>query len=118
MGSKRRQAMGDDGYVRATFTQPRNEARQTARAFLDRWPVAAYMSAVECWRKLPGVRSDSRREDRVQPSSAKKLRESRLCEKLGGKSGRTAASAGGATVFMSYTVGEGSNPACAAAGAA
>jgi hypothetical protein len=43
----------DDGFVRETFTQPRDEARRTARAFLDRYPTAAYMSAVEHWRELP-----------------------------------------------------------------
>lgn len=43
----------EDGYVRQTFTQPRDEARRTAREFLDRWPAAAYMSVVETWRKLP-----------------------------------------------------------------
>jgi hypothetical protein len=42
-----------DGFVRETFTQPREEARRTARAFLDRYPAAAYMSAVEHWRELP-----------------------------------------------------------------
>lgn len=50
----RRVAGRDDGYVRETFTQPRQDARQTARAFLDRWPAAAYMSEVETWRELPG----------------------------------------------------------------
>jgi len=49
-GSRRRD---DDGFVRETFTQPRDEARRTARAFLDRYPAAAYMSAVEHWRELP-----------------------------------------------------------------
>ena len=48
----RRQPKADDGYVRETFSQPR--ARQTARAFLDRWPAAADMSKVETWRELPG----------------------------------------------------------------
>jgi hypothetical protein len=46
MAARRRQAKADDGYARETFTQPREQARQTARAFLDRWPAAAYMSAV------------------------------------------------------------------------
>jgi hypothetical protein len=53
MAARRRQSKADDGYARETFTQPRDKARQTARAFLDRWPVAAYMSAVESWRELP-----------------------------------------------------------------
>ena len=54
MATRRRQSKADDGYARETFTQPREEARRTARAFLDRWPAAAYMSAVESWRELPG----------------------------------------------------------------
>jgi hypothetical protein len=54
MAARLRQARADDGYARETFTQPRDQARQTARAFLDRWPAAAYMSQVETWRELPG----------------------------------------------------------------
>ena len=33
---------------------PRDEARARARDFLNRYPKAAYMSAVESWRELPG----------------------------------------------------------------
>ena len=44
----------DDGYLRVTFTMPRDEARSRARDFLNRYPKAAYMSAVESWRELPG----------------------------------------------------------------
>jgi hypothetical protein len=44
----------DDGFVRETFTLPRLKARAQARAFLDRWPAAGYMSKVERWRELPG----------------------------------------------------------------
>ncbi|MGX9393834.1 hypothetical protein ACWX0K_13390 [Nitrobacteraceae bacterium UC4446_H13] len=54
MAARRRQAKVDDGFLRETFSQPRAEARQMARAFLDRWPAAAYLSAVESWRELPG----------------------------------------------------------------
>ena len=54
MAARRRRAMADDGFARETFTQPREQARQTARAFLNRWPAAAYMTAVESWRELPG----------------------------------------------------------------
>jgi hypothetical protein len=54
MAARRRQAEADEGFARETFTQPRDQARQTARAFLDRWPAAAYMSVVESWRELPG----------------------------------------------------------------
>jgi hypothetical protein len=54
MRARRRQARADDGFARETFTQPRDQARETARAFLGRWPAAAYMSVVESWRELPG----------------------------------------------------------------
>jgi hypothetical protein len=42
----------DDGYLRETFTLPRDEARLKARDFLTRYPKAGYMSAVESWREL------------------------------------------------------------------
>jgi hypothetical protein len=45
-----------DGFLRQTFALPRPEARQKAREFLDAFPKAAYMSAVESWRELPGDR--------------------------------------------------------------
>ena len=41
-----------DGFVRETFALPRPAARAEARRFLDRFPPAAYMSAVESWRQL------------------------------------------------------------------
>jgi hypothetical protein len=44
----------DDGFLRETFTLPRNAARLKARDFLSRYPKAGYMSAVESWRELPG----------------------------------------------------------------
>ena len=43
----------DDGYLRETFTLPRDKARARARDFLARYPKAAYMSGVESWRELP-----------------------------------------------------------------
>jgi len=43
----------DDGYLRETFTLPRDKARTKARDFLTRYPRQAYMSAVESWRELP-----------------------------------------------------------------
>jgi len=43
----------DDSYVRETFTAPRAEARETAKAWLRRFPKAAYGSEVETWRELP-----------------------------------------------------------------
>ena len=44
----------DDGYLRESFTLPRDKARTKARDFLARYPKAAYMSGVESWRELPG----------------------------------------------------------------
>ena len=43
----------DDGYLRATFTLPREQARAKARDFLTRYPKAAYLSSVESWRVTP-----------------------------------------------------------------
>jgi hypothetical protein len=43
----------DDGYLRETFSLPRDKARTKARDFFTRYPKAAYMSAVESWRELP-----------------------------------------------------------------
>jgi hypothetical protein len=43
-----------DGYLRETFTLPREKARAKARDYLARYPKAGYMSAVESWRELPG----------------------------------------------------------------
>ena len=42
-----------DGFLRETFTLPRETARAKARDFLNRYPKAGYMSAVESWRELP-----------------------------------------------------------------
>ena len=42
-----------DGFLRETFTLPREQARAKARDFLTRYPKAGYMSAVESWRELP-----------------------------------------------------------------
>jgi hypothetical protein len=44
----------DDGYLRETFTLPRDKARTRARDYFARYPKAAYMSCVESWRELPG----------------------------------------------------------------
>jgi hypothetical protein len=44
----------DDGFLRETFTLPRDKARTKARDFLTCYPKAAYMSSVESWRELPG----------------------------------------------------------------
>ena len=52
-GGQRRALKSDDGFVRETFSEPRENARQVARAFFDRFPKQAYMSEVERWRELP-----------------------------------------------------------------
>ena len=49
----RRKERRQDGFVRESFTLPRESARAAARAFLDRFPKQAYMSEVERWRELP-----------------------------------------------------------------
>lgn len=54
MAARGQRATAEDGYVRETYTLPRDEARARARAILDRWPAAAYMTAVDTWRELPG----------------------------------------------------------------
>jgi hypothetical protein len=41
----------DDGFLRETYTLPREAARSKAREFLQRYPKQAYMSAVESWRE-------------------------------------------------------------------
>ncbi|SHL59796.1 hypothetical protein SAMN05444159_6327 [Bradyrhizobium lablabi] len=47
------QRKAGDGYLRETFTLPRDKARTKARDFLARYPKQAYMSSVESWRELP-----------------------------------------------------------------
>jgi hypothetical protein len=42
-----------DGFLRETFTLPREKARAKARDFLTRYPKGGYMSVVESWRELP-----------------------------------------------------------------
>lgn len=41
-----------DGFVRETFTLPRDAARAKAREILDRYPIAGYSTTVEFWRTL------------------------------------------------------------------
>ncbi len=52
----RRKRQAADGFLRESFTLPRQAAREKARQFLDSYPKAAYLSAVESWRELPGDR--------------------------------------------------------------
>lgn len=48
-----RRTRASDGFVRETFSLPRDQARAKAKAFLKSYPNAAYMSKVEWWRELP-----------------------------------------------------------------
>ncbi len=41
-----------DTWRRETFTLPRDEARETAKTWFDRFPKAAYMTEIESWREL------------------------------------------------------------------
>lgn len=41
-----------DGFVRKTFSLPREEARAKAKSILEAYPQAAYMTKVESWRAL------------------------------------------------------------------
>jgi hypothetical protein len=51
--AKRVDAAGD-GFLRQSFTLPREEARAVARRWFDDYPKAAYWTEVESWRLLPG----------------------------------------------------------------
>lgn len=42
----------DDGFVRETFTLPRDHARAKAREILKRHPAGGYSTTVEFWREL------------------------------------------------------------------
>ncbi|QUS40557.1 hypothetical protein RPMA_18235 [Tardiphaga alba] len=45
-----------DGFVRETFTLPRDAARAKAREILQRYPAGGYSTTVEFWQKLPDGR--------------------------------------------------------------
>lgn len=38
-------------FVRETFVLPRDDAREKAREWFDRYPKAAYWTSVESWRQ-------------------------------------------------------------------
>jgi hypothetical protein len=59
--SKRRSARPSTGVTdgvwrREAFCLPRNEAREKAREWFERYPKAAYMTEIESWRELPDDR--------------------------------------------------------------
>ena len=43
-----------DGFVRETFSLPREQARAKAREWLARWPKQAYWTEIESWAERPG----------------------------------------------------------------
>jgi len=47
-------AKGRDGFVRETFRLPRQDARDKAREWFDRWPKQAYWTEIESWFERPG----------------------------------------------------------------
>jgi hypothetical protein len=48
-----RRSLRGDSYRRDTFALPREAARAKAREMFNRYPKAAYMTAIESWRELP-----------------------------------------------------------------
>jgi len=51
-GGRASAARRDAAWRRETFCLPRNEARQKAREWFERFPKAAYMTEIESWRVL------------------------------------------------------------------
>lgn len=43
-----------DGFLRETFSLPREDAREKAREWFGRWPKQAYWTAIETWAERPG----------------------------------------------------------------
>ncbi|MCT8999953.1 hypothetical protein [Chelativorans intermedius] len=43
-----------DGFLRETFSLPREQARAKAREWLERWPKQAYWTEIESWCERPG----------------------------------------------------------------
>jgi hypothetical protein len=54
MAEKSRRMKSVDGgtWRRETYTLPREDARQKAREWFERFPKAAYMTEIEFWREL------------------------------------------------------------------
>lgn len=45
--------MPRDGFIRETFTLPRQAAREKAREWFDRFPKSAYWTEIESWCERP-----------------------------------------------------------------
>lgn len=50
--AERMRQRADDGFVRETFTLPREAARAKAREILQRYPAGGYATVVEGWQQL------------------------------------------------------------------
>lgn len=50
--ARSRKGAGDSVFVRQTYRQERNKARETARQWFKDYPKAAYWTQVESWRLL------------------------------------------------------------------
>lgn len=48
------QRLTRDGFLRETFSLPREEARAKAKEWLERWPKQAYWTEIESWCERPG----------------------------------------------------------------
>jgi hypothetical protein len=48
----RSEGRAEGTWRRETYRLPRDKARETARDWFDRYPKAAYLTAVESWRVL------------------------------------------------------------------
>lgn len=42
-----------DGFVRESFSLPREAARAKAREWFEQWPKQAYWTTIESWRERP-----------------------------------------------------------------
>lgn len=42
-----------DGFLRETFLLPRQDARNKAREWFERWPKQAYWTEIESWYERP-----------------------------------------------------------------
>lgn len=42
-----------DGFIRESFSLPREAARAKAREWFEQWPKQAYWTTIESWRERP-----------------------------------------------------------------
>jgi hypothetical protein len=45
--------LAKDGFVRESFSLPREAARAKAREWFEQWPKQAYWTTIESWRERP-----------------------------------------------------------------